>query len=145
MRVTGIWPSAECFTDRGSSSGCPRTVSLASGRRFRKRKRHGLCVPSMRVPAWPVRVPVLEFLVRRRADLLDLDRKMQRLASERMVQIEMLGAWILHAEGEVDKALQLAATAADREDGVDKNPGIKAESMPPDRPSTTPGNSCLLT
>jgi tetratricopeptide (TPR) repeat protein len=50
--------------------------------------------------------------------------------AEVMVQIEMLGAWILHAEGEVDKALQLAATAADREDGVDKNPVTPGEVIP---------------
>ena len=50
--------------------------------------------------------------------------------AEVMVQVEMLSAWIMFAEGDVDDALQLAATAADREDGVDKNPVTPGEVIP---------------
>ena len=50
--------------------------------------------------------------------------------AEVMVQVEMLSAWIMFAEGDVDDALQLAAIAADREDGVDKNPVTPGEVIP---------------
>ena len=49
---------------------------------------------------------------------------------EVMVQVEMLGAWIMFVDGEVDEALRLAQVAADREDGVDKNPVTPGEVLP---------------
>ena len=49
---------------------------------------------------------------------------------EVMVQVDMLNAWIKLAEGGADEALQLAEAAADREDGVDKNPVTPGEVIP---------------
>ena len=49
---------------------------------------------------------------------------------EVMVQVDMLNAWIMFAEGDVEEALRLAQAAADREDGVDKNPVTPGEVLP---------------
>jgi hypothetical protein len=46
------------------------------------------------------------------------------------VQIEAVNSWILLAEGRQDDALMLAATAADREDAVDKHPVTPGEVLP---------------
>jgi uncharacterized protein HemY len=47
-----------------------------------------------------------------------------------MVQVDMLNAWIMFAEGDVEEALRLAQAAADREDGVDKSPVTPGEVLP---------------
>ena len=49
---------------------------------------------------------------------------------EVIVQVDMLNAWIMFAEGDVDGALHLAAAAADREDAVDKHPVTPGEVLP---------------
>jgi tetratricopeptide (TPR) repeat protein len=49
---------------------------------------------------------------------------------EVQVQIEAVNSWILLAEGRKDDALMLAATAADREDAVDKHPVTPGEVLP---------------
>jgi len=49
---------------------------------------------------------------------------------EVMVQVDMLNAWIMFAEGDVEEALRLAQAAADREDGVDKSPVTPGEVLP---------------
>ena len=49
---------------------------------------------------------------------------------EVQVQIEAVKSWILLAEGKQDDALMLAATAADREDAVDKHPVTPGEVLP---------------
>jgi len=49
---------------------------------------------------------------------------------EVQVQIEAVSSWILLAEGWQDDALTLAATAADREDAVDKHPVTPGEVLP---------------
>ncbi len=50
--------------------------------------------------------------------------------AEVMAQADMVNAWILFAEGDVDGALQLAAAAAEREDEVDKHPVTPGEVLP---------------
>lgn len=49
---------------------------------------------------------------------------------EVQVHIDSLTSWILLAEGESAKALQLAASAAEREDAVDKHPVTPGEVLP---------------
>ena len=49
---------------------------------------------------------------------------------ETQVQIDSLSAWIAYAEGNVDNAIRLAASAADREDAVDKHPVTPGEVIP---------------
>jgi hypothetical protein len=49
---------------------------------------------------------------------------------EVQVQIEAVNSWILLAEGRQDDALMLAATAANREDAVDKHPVTPGEVLP---------------
>lgn len=46
------------------------------------------------------------------------------------VQVDALASWIDLAEGRTDRALQLAAAAADREDSVDKHPVTPGEVLP---------------
>lgn len=46
------------------------------------------------------------------------------------VHLEVVRSWILLAEGRRAEALALAATAADREDGVDKHPVTPGEVLP---------------
>ncbi len=54
------------------------------------------------------------------------------LYSSEEVQVEMdsIMSWILLGEGEADEALRLAASAADREDAVDKHPVTPGEVLP---------------
>ncbi len=50
--------------------------------------------------------------------------------AEVMVQVDMVNAWIVFAEGDVGGALRLAAAAADHEDEVDKHPVTPGEVLP---------------
>ena len=49
---------------------------------------------------------------------------------EIQVHVDTVGSWIALAEGNTDKALELAAAAADREDAVDKHPVTPGEVIP---------------
>ena len=49
---------------------------------------------------------------------------------ETQVQIDTLSAWIAYMDGNKDSAMQLAASAADREDAVDKHPVTPGEVIP---------------